>query len=644
MRETLHPSAAAEGLSLAWRVDAACLRFEAAWTAGARPRIEDFLGASPEPERPALLRELLRLELEYRHRGGESALPQEYRTRFPEHAALVDDVWAAVPPSAVGPSQIGRYRILDTLGTGGMGRVYRAHDPELDRVVAVKVPRCDGAPGVRPQVSRFLREARAAGRVRHAHVCPIHDVGVYQGQPYVVMAFVEGQSLAQRLKEHGRYEDCRQAVRLVRQVAEALEAVHAHGIVHRDLKPGNILLDRAGQPLVTDFGLACLAGDAEHLTAEGAVVGTPAYMAPEQVDPTVGAVGPHSDVHSLGVVLYQLLTGSLPYQGTVPSVLHQIATAAPPSPACFRPELPPTLVAIVQKAMARQPADRYPSARAFAEALTRWLDGSGSAVAAAADAGTATAPPAAGANVRAGRSRSWLPWLAAGVTLTALGLAAGLHLRSSSSGDRPPEEVALPPFKGWIDARIWERENPRRQDVRLNEEGTLPVKAGDWVRVEAQVDRPAYLYVILIDTEGKVQPIYPWEEGRWNRPQAEQPRASLRLPEKRSPTGELAGWRVQPEPPGMDTLMLLVRQTPLPPEVALEPLLADVPPQRQQDPRAVVWFENGEVVRHETERAFALFDPQRIDDPVLQTQVVLQERLRPYFAYTRAVSYANQGR
>jgi hypothetical protein len=644
MSETLQPSAAAEGLSLAWRVDAACLRFEAAWTAGTRPRIEDFLDAAPAPERPALLRELLRLELEYRQRGGEGALPQEYRTRFPEHADLVDDIWAAVPPAAVGPSQIGRYRILDTLGAGGMGRVYRAHDPELDRVVAVKVPRCDGTSVTPTQVSRFLREARAAARVRHAHVCPIHDVGVYQGQPYVVMAFVEGQSLAQRLKEHGRYEDCRQAVRLVCQVAEALEAVHAHGIVHRDLKPGNILLDKAGQPLVTDFGLACLADDAEHLTAEGAVMGTPAYMAPEQVDPTVGAVGPHSDVHSLGVVLYQLLTGRLPYQGTVPSILHQIANAAPPTPACFRPELPPALVALVQKAMARQPADRYPSARAFAEALNRWLDGAGSAVAAAADAGAATAPPAAAAPVRAGWGRSWLPWLAAAVALTVIGLAAELNLRSRSPRDRPPEGVAPPPFKGWIDVHVWKRDNPRLRDARLKEEGTLPLKVGDQVRVEAQMDPPAYLYVIQIDTEGKVRPIYPWERGRLDQRQAEQPRASLWLPEQRTSDGELACYAVLPDPPGMETLLLLVRPTPLPFEVALDRLLADMPPQRRQDPRAVVWFENGEVVRHEAERAFALFDPQRIDDPVLQTQVMLQDRLRPYFAYTRAVSYANQGR
>jgi hypothetical protein len=644
MSEVLHPGVAAEGLSLAWRVDAACLRFEAAWTAGERPRIEDFLETSPASERPALLRELLRLELEYRHRAGEGAVPQEYRTRFLEHAALVDEVFIAAPHPPARPSQIGRYHILDTIGAGGIGRVYRANDPALQRVVAVKVPRFDGAPGAQAQVARFLREARAAARVRHAQICPIHDVGVDQGRPYVVMAFVEGSSLAERLKEQGRYEDCRQAVLLIRQVAEALETVHAHGIVHRDLKPGNILLDRAGQPLLTDFGLACLADDGEHLTAEGAVVGTPAYMAPEQVDPTWGAVGPLSDVYSLGLVLYQLLTGRLPYQGTVPSILHQIATVAPPSPACFRPGLPPCLVALVEKAMARRPADRYPSARAFAETLTRWLDGTGSVLPAPADAGASTAPPAGNASVRTKRGWSWLPWVAVAATLTALGLAAGVNLRSRPSGEQPPEVVALPAFKGWIDARVWEWENARRQDVRLNEKGALPLKAGDWVRVEAQVDRPAYLYVILIDTQGKVQPIYPWEQGRWDQRRAEQPRVTLRLPEKRSPAGELAGWRVEPEPPGMDTLMLLVRETPLPPEVALDQLLAVVPPQRQQDPRAVVWFENGEVVHHEAERAFALFDPQRIDDPVLQTQVALQDRLQPYFAYTRAVSYANQGR
>jgi hypothetical protein len=536
------------------------------------------------------------------------------------------------------PSRIGRYRIHAAIGGGGMGVVYRADDPQLQRVVAVKVPRFDGSPEAQARVQRFLREARAAARVRHPHVCPIHDVGEHAGWPYVVMALVEGHSLAEQL-QHGRFDDCRQAVTLVRQIAEALEAVHAHGIVHRDLKPGNILLDTTGQALLSDFGLAQLAGDAEHLTAEGLMVGTPAYMAPEQVDPDMGTAGPLSDVYSLGVVLYQMLTGRLPFQGTPQLIIRQIANQAPPSPAQLRADLDPSLVAIMQKAMARRPADRYPSAGDFARALTHWLDGT-----------TPALSPATTAYVPAERGWFRRHWLAAvaGLVLLGLavgGLAVGWSLRSRATVEPAPEVVALPPFKGWIDARVWEPGNRRRQDVRLNQGAALPLKAGDRVRVEAELNRPAYLYVILIDTAGEVQPIYPWRQGRWDqRPADERPLPSLRLPEEKAQGGKEGGWEVAPGPPGMETLVLLVRETPLPPDVALDQLLAGLPPQASQGPRAVVWFENGEVVRHEAERKFASFNPQQIDDPVLQTQALLRERLQPHFAYSRAVSYTNQVR
>ncbi len=286
-------------------------------------------------------------------------------------------------PEEVLPDQVGRYRILGRVAAGGMGTVYRAHDPQLDRVVALKVPLFRSpASGRSLALQRFLREARAAAAVRHAHVCPLYDVGEQDGIPYVVMAFVEGESLAQRLRR-GRFDDPREAVVLVRQVAEALNAVHAHGIVHRDLKPGNILLEAlANEPgglsprskaLLTDFGLARPEDDTERLTAEGVVVGTPAYMALEQVSREAGPLGPWTDLCSLGVVLYQMLTGRLPFEETDPlALLYQIGQEPPP-PSRFRPDLDPALETIVQKAMARRPEERYRSARELIAALDGWL-------------------------------------------------------------------------------------------------------------------------------------------------------------------------------------------------------------------------------------------------------------------------------
>jgi WD40 repeat protein len=272
------------------------------------------------------------------------------------------------------PAQIGRYQVLGRLGAGGMGTVYRAHDTQLRRDVALKVPRFHGTTDeVDEARQRFLREARAAAAVRNAHVCPIYDVGEQDGRPYVVIALVEGGSLAGRLKE-GPFRDCREAVTLVCQVADGLAAVHAAGIVHRDLKPGNILLDKNGQALLTDFGLARAERDSEQLTAQGALVGTPAYMAPEQVNPEMGEAGPWSDQYSLAVVLYQMLTGRLPFEGSMVALIHQIGTNTPPPPSRHRPRLDAELERLLLTAMARRPQDRYANVREFERALLAWRD------------------------------------------------------------------------------------------------------------------------------------------------------------------------------------------------------------------------------------------------------------------------------
>jgi len=287
------------------------------------------------------------------------------------------------------PQRVGRYQILERLGAGGMGDVYKAHDPQLDRLVALKVPRFGERQDRGRAVQRFLREARAAAAIRHPHVCSIHDAGEDSGTPFVVMDYVAGATLAQRLKA-GRFDDVRAAALLARQVADALAAVHAHSIIHRDLKPGNILLSRGADipvcrgeegrqeclphedAILTDFGLARPENDTERLTAVGAVVGTPAYMAPEQVTGT-GKLGPWTDLYSLGVVFYQMLTGTLPFKGDSVSLLYKIGHEQPPAPTSLRADLDPALEAIVLKAMARRPEDRFQSAADFSAALGRWL-------------------------------------------------------------------------------------------------------------------------------------------------------------------------------------------------------------------------------------------------------------------------------
>ncbi len=285
------------------------------------------------------------------------------QTLSPEEAQMVDQ-----GPT---PKMIGRYRIVERIGSGAMGTVYRAEDSRLRHTVAVKVPRFEGPAETRRLAQqRFLRKAQSAAQVRHASICTIYDVGESEGVPFVVMAYVAGGSLADRLAAGPRLEDCHEAAELIARVAEGLAAVHARGLIHRDVKPANILLD-GEQPLLTDFGLARATHDSEHLTADGALVGTPAYMAPEQAA-FEGSVGPLSDVYGLGVVLYHMLTGRVPFEGSPLVVIHKLTTQKPPCPSQFRPDLDPALEQVVLRTMAAKPEDRFASAREFAVALSRW--------------------------------------------------------------------------------------------------------------------------------------------------------------------------------------------------------------------------------------------------------------------------------
>jgi WD40 repeat protein len=247
-----------------------------------------------------------------------------------------------------------------------MGTVYLALDTRLDRRVALKVCRAAGQHPL--ALERFHREARAAAALRHPNLCPVYECDVLQGIPYLTMAYIEGPTLAARLAVHGPFEQS-EAVRLVRCLALALHKAHSQGIIHRDLKPSNIAFDREGEAVILDFGLARLAEASAHLTEPGAVIGTPSYMAPEQVAGDSASAGPACDVYALGVVLFELLTGRVPFTGQVAAVLGQILYAERPSPLTLRPGLDARLAALCVKAMARSPAERHASMEAFEAAL-----------------------------------------------------------------------------------------------------------------------------------------------------------------------------------------------------------------------------------------------------------------------------------
>jgi hypothetical protein len=314
------------------------------------------------------------------------------------------------------------FEVVRELGRGGMGVVYLARQETLGRLVAVKVIRSsDWASGDERQ--RFVREARLVAQMDHPGIVRCHTIGEHGGCPYFAMEYVEGGSLADRLD--GKPWPIAEAVRLVERLARALQHAHERGIVHRDLKPANVLLfsgvsqNHEGEglvPKVTDFGLAKRMEGMSALTNTGAVLGTPSYMAPEQAGGKRSEVGPATDVHALGVLLYELLTGKRPFPGEMlVDILWQVRDLSPVPPRRLRPEIPPGLEAICLKCLAKRPAERYPTAGPLAEDLGACLSRS---------------------HLTAGRVRRWRGLvLAAVLVVAAAGILAWLLRQGNKGGE-----------------------------------------------------------------------------------------------------------------------------------------------------------------------------------------------------------------
>jgi tRNA A-37 threonylcarbamoyl transferase component Bud32 len=405
-------------------VDTLCDRFENAWRGGDAPTLAPFLPADG-PVRAAALVPLLCIELEMRLRRGEAARaeaylgrfpellaeparalavvahewkvrrarepdlkPDEYRRRFPQ--LLTQPEWdhlfppspsddefpATVPSEMMAPASCGwpavpGYEILGELGRGGMGVVYKARQAVLNRDVALKTVLGEGQPDPR-ELSRFMLEAEAAAALRHPSVVQVYEFGEWTGRPFMALELLPGGTLAARLAG-GKYLNSREAAVLVGKVARGVAAAHAAGLVHRDLKPENVLFDAAGTPKVTDFGLVKMGK--KDLTQTGAIMGTPAYMAPEQ-GRDAKYVGPPADVWALGVMLYECLTGTRPFQGAdVWELLRKVLESDPAAPRHRMPGLPRDLELVCLKCLEKNPADRYPSATELADDLEKFAAG-----------------------------------------------------------------------------------------------------------------------------------------------------------------------------------------------------------------------------------------------------------------------------
>lgn len=386
-------------------VNAACDAFEKSLADQQAARIEDHLASATPDIQGALFCELLAIEVEWRQSSGQAFEIGEYRGRFPEFEQQIrqvfDRVASAHSPTNVSPMPasdgdladtvsgevdaqelkrgdairyMGDYEIQGLLGKGGMGVVYAARQISLNRSVALKMIKA-GVLETDDGLRRFRNEADAVAMLDHPGIVPIYEVGEHDGQHYFSMKLIEGGSLDSRLKDY--VKDPRAAARLMAEAADAIAHAHTRGILHRDLKPANILMDVEGHPHVTDFGLAKqveATADTE-LTQSGQILGTPAFMSPEQASGHKGMITTASDVYGLGAVLYAVLTGKAPFGGdSVVDTLDAVRNTPPIAPGRLNDNTPRDLETITLCCLEKDPRRRYPTAQAVADDLRAWLD------------------------------------------------------------------------------------------------------------------------------------------------------------------------------------------------------------------------------------------------------------------------------